>query len=370
MKIVFLAGYNVIHTVRWVNSLCERGHDVHLLSLHRKGDQLDPRVKKVLLPFPPPLGYYLNVPFVRSYLKKIQPDLLNAHYASGYGTLGRLTGFHPYILSVWGSDVYDFPNHSDRNRNLVVKNLCCADLICSTSRVMAKHTKKLCPALGEVYITPFGIDVKKFSPQDNITDTKNITIGTVKRLEEMYGVDLLLRSFATLREDLYEIDSALSERLRLLIVGGGTQIDALRVQARTLKIDEVTSFKGTVANHDVPSYLHKIDIYAALSRFESFGVAILEASSCGLPVVVSDADGPREVVKDYETGIIVPREAVQSSADALKKLVLDNRLAVQFGAEGRRHVVRNYGWNQSVDILENAYRQVIKEPPDVAIKAP
>ena len=196
MKIAFLAGYNVIHTVRWVNSLCERGHDVHLLSLHRKGDKLDPRVKKIHFPFSPPAGYYLNAPFVRAYLRKIKPDLINAHYASGYGTLGRLSGFHPYILSVWGSDVYDFPNYSARNRKLVMKNLLAADMVCSTSHAMAKVTKELCPDLTDIHITPFGVDTRKFIPDPLPEKVDHITIGTVKRIEGKYGVDILIRAFA------------------------------------------------------------------------------------------------------------------------------------------------------------------------------
>lgn len=360
MRIALLAGYNVIHTVRWANSLCERGHEVHLFTLHREGDKLDPRVIKVIFPFSPPSGYYLNLPFVCFYLRKIKPDLINAHYASGYGTLGRLSGFHPYVLSVWGSDVYDFPNHSTRNRNLVVKNLMSADMVCSTSHVMARHTKKLCPSLGDISITPFGIDVAQFYPRDNPIDKETITIGTVKRLEQMYGVDILIRAFSAMRDNLLKKKPELAERLRLLIVGGGSQRDYLVTLATKLGIKKVTCFEGAVLYHDVPFFLHKIDVYAALSRFESFGVAILEASSCGIPVVVSDADGPCEVVKNYETGLIVPREDVEASAEALEKLVLDNELRVQLGIGGRRHVVSNYSWEQSVDILENSFRSVLK----------
>lgn len=362
MKIAFLAGYNVIHTVRWVNSLCERGHDVHLLSLHRHGDALDNRVKKVIFPFPPVLGYYLNVPFVRSYLYKIKPDLVNAHYASGYGTLGRLSGFHPFILSVWGSDIYDFPRYSNRNRNLVKKNLLSADFVCSTSHAMAKVTKDVCPSLDSIEVTPFGVDVEKFSPQMPSHGNNTITIGTVKRLEDKYGIDILIRSFASMRERISAYSPELAERLRLLIVGGGSQKDSLFRLAVKIGVGDVTHFLGAIAYADVPAFLNKMDIYAAFSRLdsESFGVAILEASACGVPVVVSDVDGPSEVVNHNETGLIVPRENIKAGALALEKLVRDRDLRCKLGVAGRAHVVRNYDWEKSVDIMEGVYKNAIR----------
>jgi len=361
MKIVLLSGYSAIHTVRWANGLCLRGHDVYLLSLHRHGDTLDPRVKLILFPFPPPVGYYLNVLFVRYMLKKIKPDIVNAHYASGYGTLGRLCNFHPYVLSVWGSDVYDFPHNSVRNRRLVVKNLKSADMVCSTSHAMAKVTKKLCPELQEICITPFGVDTDTFCPAGTGAGENTITIGTVKTLNHKYGIDILIRAFAEMRESISRGDSALADMLRLLIVGEGVDRDDLVQLAESSGIGAVTQFAGSVPYSKVPEYLNKIDIYAAFSRLESFGVAIIEASSCGVPVIVSDVDGPSEVVISGKTGLIVQRENVQESAAALEKLVRDKGLRQQFGSGGRVHVQTLYDWEKSLEIMENVYECAVRQ---------
>jgi len=111
------------------------------------------KVKVYHLPFQGNKGYFLNVPFARKLLRKIKPNLLHAHYASGYGTLGRFCGFHPYVLSVWGSDVYDFPYVLPLKMRLLQKNLRGADLIASTSHVMEKymlHRSELIPS----HLTP------------------------------------------------------------------------------------------------------------------------------------------------------------------------------------------------------------------------
>ncbi|RJX18233.1 MAG: glycosyltransferase family 4 protein [Desulforudis sp.] len=362
MKIAFLANHNVIHTVRWANSMALRGHEVTVYSLHRHlQDGLAPGVKKIQLPFPPNWGYYANMPYLRFCLRKFKPDILNAHYASGYGTLGRLSGFHPYVLSVWGSDVYDFPGQSPLKHKLLIKNLSSADLICSTSRAMAVQTRKVCPTLDEIAITPFGVDTVKFCPARREAGS-TIIIGTVKKLEYKYGIDTLIRAFAHLRDTLRQRRSDQAERLRLLIVGGGSDDAALRRLAREADVDKVTSFRGVAPHDQIPAYLNEMDIYVALSRLdsESFGVAILEASACGLPVVVSDADGPAEVVLDNETGLIVPRENVSAAAAALERLVLDVDLREQLGRSGRIHVEAKYTWGHCVDIMENAFRQKAK----------
>ena len=153
-----------------------------------------------------------------------------------------------------------------------------------------------------------------------------------------------------------------AEKLRLLIVGDGSEKERLNLLAAELGVDEVTQFTGRVRYADVPVYLNKLDIYAAFSRLnsESFGVAILEASCCGIPVVVSDADGPAEVVDDGKTGLIVPREDVNASAAALEKLVASHALRSRLGAAGRLHVVENYDWEKSVDIMIDIYKKTVR----------
>jgi len=141
MRIALLAGLTSIHTIRWANGLAERGHEIDIITCHSGGDPLLEKATVHKLPYKPPQGYFLNKFSLRKILASIQPDVLNAHYASGYRTLARLSGFHPCVLLVWGSDVYDFPEKSFLHRICIEccsKNLLFADVVCSTSHVMTK----------------------------------------------------------------------------------------------------------------------------------------------------------------------------------------------------------------------------------------
>jgi L-malate glycosyltransferase len=260
---------------------------------------------------------------------------------------------------VWGSDVYDFPYESAFKGRLLRWNLRRASAVASTSHAMAQQVRRLTPERAEIAVTPFGVDLSHFAPAAPPRPRGPLTIGIVKTLARKYGVDLLLRAFAGLMRDADV--QALRDACRLLVVGDGPQRAALEALARELGIAAQTEFAGAVAHADVPAWLNRLDLYAAPSRLdsESFGVAVIEAGACALPVVVSDAGGLPEVVRDGETGLVVPRDDVPALQAGLKRLVLDAALRDRLGRNGRAHVVREYEWGHCVDLMERAYARTM-----------
>lgn len=349
MRVAFLSNLQSIHTVRWVNVFAEHGHEVHAISIKKPTELLHKNVQTHFLPFDSPLGYYLNVYHLKKTLKNISPDVLNAHYASGFGTLARLSGFHPLVLSVWGSDVYDFPYESNIKMNIIQKNLDMADIICSTSEVMKKQTEKLLKRPKEIFVTPFGIDTKKFIPKKVFSDEVRV-IGTVKTLAPKYGISTLIKSFALLLDKVSP-----NEDLKLVIAGDGPQRKELEQLTKDLNINDRCEFLGRIPHDKVPEVLHSFDIYVALSESESFGVAILEASACGLPVVVSNAGGLPEVVEDGVTGIVVPKNDPISTMIALNDLLCSKSLRKEMGLSGIEKVNYKYNWEVSYNNLLLTY---------------
>jgi glycosyltransferase involved in cell wall biosynthesis len=361
MRIAILANADSIHTIRWANALAERRAEVHLFTVHSFGAALSAAVHRHKLAIAAPWGYVLGARDLRRRLNDVQPSLLHAHYASGYGTLARLSAFRPLVLSVWGSDVYDFPHASRWHRRLIQSNLRCADMLCSTSHVMAEQCRTLCPELRDICVTPFGVDIDSFRPANRPTETETITVGTVKTLSPKYGMDTLIQGFAACRRSMRKERPEIAERLRLRIVGGGPQHDELEKLACDEGISDVTTFVGAVPHDTIPRELNRLDIYVAVSRLdsESFGVAVVEASACGLPVVVSDVGGLPEVVLDGETGFVVPRDDPRALADSLRQLLLNPDLRSPMGAAGRRFVVKHYDWSENVARMEAAYARTL-----------
>ncbi|WP_287756410.1 glycosyltransferase [Achromobacter sp.] len=358
LRVALLGATQSIHTVRWANGLSERGHDVHLLSLDDPSSDIAPAVHQYKLPYGYPLGYFLAARKLRRLLARIQPDLLNTHYATGYGLLARRSGFTPNLLSAWGSDIYDFPDKSRWHHAALGKNLDCATALGATSHAMAIKMRAL--SRTPVFVTPFGIDEHQFTPQIVRSQSDRIVIGTVKTLEALYGIDTLIHAFAKLKARLATTHGDLAERLMLRIYGGGSQFRMLAAMAERLGLGDCVELKGQIPHCKVPAALDDLDVYVALSRRDSFGVAILEACSSGLPVVVSDADGPAEVVLDGVTGFVVPIEDADAAARKLEALVLDPQLRAAMGTAGRERVREKYSWSHSLDLMQQAYHETLR----------
>jgi len=359
MKIAYLANVGSVHTQRWASAMAHRGHEVHLITRRGISQFMLPGVRMYFLPFLPPWGYWINAPWVRRILHRLRPQLLHVHYAAGYGVLGRLSGFHPRILSIWGSDVFVAPYQSGFQRRVIQKNLRSYDMLCATGNAIAQQARSVCDGLGDIRITPFGVDTEKFRPNPTKKDASKITIGTVKKYHPFYGIDLLVRAFARVRQRFLESEPEIGRRLRLLLVGSGDHKAEIEALVKSLGISDVSEVLGPVPHHEVPDYLNRLDVYACPSRSESFGVAVLEASACGVPVVVTNVGGLPEVVEDGKTGFIVPPENLDALAEAIETLVRRPDLRAQMGQAGREMVAERYSWDESVRIMENVYAEAI-----------
>ena len=363
MKIIFLGEAGSIHTIRWVNSLSEKGIEVILVSLKGNFDNVEKiskKVKVIYLPFGTKLGYYLNVFALKKIISKEKPDLINAHYASGYGTLGRLSGFNKKLLNVWGSDVYDFPNESKLKKRIIEKNLKNYTAIASTSYCMAEETKKYLENKSkEIFITPFGVDTEKFKNLNIEKKENEITIGIVKTLTEKYGIEYLIKAIKEL-ENILDIENY--KKIRLLIYGKGELKNKLEDLTKELQIEDKVIFKGYISNEDVPKALNEMDIFVVPSILdsESFGVAAVEAMACEVPVIVSDVDGLKEVVVNNKTGFVIPKKSPKEIANKIKILIENNDIVKKFKKNARDRVLKLYDWNKNVENMIKIYKELLK----------
>ena len=355
MRICYLADGGSQHTVKWAHYFSAHRHDVQIISFRQSEDPQAQQWTEVIKPrWQSKLDSIFLAPRVRHLLERFKPDIVHAHYATSYGTLGRLCGFHPYVLSVWGSDVYDFPRRSWLHRKLLQENLAAADHLCSTSENMAAETQRYCNK--PVTITPFGVDCDRFRPSFVPKNSEDeFVIGTIKALESPYGIAYLLRAFALLITKY-----AGRKKLRLVIAGDGPLRKSLQRLAQDLGVINEVSFLGRIAHSQVPQLLNTFSVFCALSLSESFGVAILEASACQVPVVVTNVGGLPEVVRDNHTGFIVPAKDAQAAANAVGKLIDQGSLRRDFGEVGRKFVLENFEWSQNAKRMENVYESVLR----------
>jgi len=367
MRILILSDSDSPHTIKWVKSLAEKNIEIGIFSIHKANVNIYDGVKNLKIY---DLGidrniqskgeknftkiqYFKGIKELKKVISVFNPDILHAHYASSYGLLGSLANFHPYIISAWGSDVFKFPNYSLIHKNILKYNFYKADEILCTSYALRKETSKYTKK--SILITPFGVDTNKFKPSrpEIVYDKKTIIIGTIKSLEENYGIEYLIRGFKILENKIP------NQPLKLLIVGKGTQELFLKNLVKKLNIQSKVEFTGYINPDLVLKYHNMIDIAVFPSIEESFGVSVLEASACGKPVIVSNVGGLPEVAEDGKTGFIVEKENPDAIALAWEKFISNPELRNEFGKNGRNKVIKEYNWKDSIDKIIYIYKSIL-----------
>lgn len=349
------------HIQKWVSGLCAQQVEVGLFSLHQFDADIYKHLEACSILNNPPsraarslfskLSYLKHTKAIRRQLDAYKPDILHAHYATSYGLLAGKTHFRPLIISAWGSDVYDFPKSSVLHKRMLKNVLSKADLICSTSYCMreetAKYTRK------KIEVVPFGVDTEVFKPVENSLAGKDeIVIGTIKSLEKKYGVDLLIKAFAE------AVAQNPGKKLKLLIVGDGSKRTEYQKLVNALGMAERVTFTGRVGHSEVVKYHQRIDIFVSLSILdsESFGVSLVEAMSCGKPVIASDVAGFREVLGEAKCGILVPKHNHQEAAAAITGYIRRPAQALRYGQNARKRVKEHYDWEQNLRQMVAIYQ--------------
>jgi glycosyltransferase involved in cell wall biosynthesis len=257
---------------------------------------------------------------------------------------------------VWGSDIFYVPKRNLVQKKLIEYTLTKADKILSTSNFMARQIKRY--TMKEIAITPFGIDLNKFTPNNVRTTFKtgSLILGTTKALEERYGNEYIIRAFRIVKDKLTSLP------LKLMLVGSGSRELYLKGLVKELQLEDDTIFTGNVPHDEISQYYNMFDIFLALSaENESFGVSILESLACETPVIVSRVGGFTELIRNEETGLIVESKNIQETADAIIRLILDKHLREQLGKNGRQFVIQNYNWDRSIQIMLDIYQQTLNE---------
>ncbi|MBC7861584.1 MAG: glycosyltransferase [Bacteroidia bacterium] len=366
MKILLLSDISSEHTQKWALGLASKGIEIAIFSLNHSVYDWFTGVENIQIAFQAEeqldgksffekLNYISVLNKVKKAIKEIEPDIVHAHYASSYGMLGALSKFHPFIVSVWGADVFDFPRQSAFHKKIFSYNLKKADLICSTSFIMKEETKKYTSK--EIKVTPFGVDTEVFKPfkTPSLFPENAVVVGLVKSLEAKYGIEILIKAFARAKELLPGTD------LRLLIVGKGSLENKLKELAEDLNISNAVIFAGKTPHEEVPRFLNMMDIFVSVSvdDSESFGVSAVEACSCAKAVIVSEVGGLKEVIINNKTGLFVPVLNVDETAAAMVRFAENPALRNEFGLRARQHVLENYNWKENLELMVTIYSELL-----------
>ncbi|MCR4256712.1 MAG: glycosyltransferase [Candidatus Uhrbacteria bacterium] len=204
----------------------------------------------------------------------------------------------------------------------------------------------------KIDVIPIATDVSRFAFVDRSRVMPN-QILCVSRLEKEKGIGVLLSAFHLLHTKHPETS--------LVIVGDGSERATLEKLARSLRIDDAVLFAG--AQHDVTTYLARASAYVQSSYFEGWGLAVIEAAVAGLPIVMTDVGCAGEVIKDGESGLVVPPGNVKALAEALERVLNDAALRRTLGEAARRAVASLPGPDATVEAIRRSLEASLKNSP-------
>ncbi len=215
-----------------------------------------------------------------------------------------------------------------------------------------------------ILVIPEGVDTSVFQPYPRsfaraivgMRERKQLLF--VGRIQRLKGIDMLLRSFAILRNGLSD-----GEGPDLTVVGGVSASESdpeaaerrrLQQLARDLGVDAYVRFRDAVPHEELPYYYSSADVVVVPSTYESFGLVALEAMASGTPVVASSVGGLQWTVRDGETGFLVARRSPEEFASAIGRLLYDDRLRTRM-SDGAVKLAREFSWEVVADRVLSLY---------------
>jgi D-inositol-3-phosphate glycosyltransferase len=212
-------------------------------------------------------------------------------------------------------------------------------------------------------MVPSGVNVERFRPEGPAVprDESLIRVLTVARLVERKGVEDLVRA-------LPAVPGA-----ELVVVGGpldGDVAGKLRRVAAHCGVADRVVLAGAVPSHEMPLWYRSADIVAATPWYEPFGLTVLEAMACGVPVVAASVGGLADTVVDGVTGDLVPARDPARLGVALRKLAGDEVRRLAYAAAAVDRAQHSYSWPRIADRLAGVYASaagVATEPAREAV---
>ena len=350
--------------------LARRGHEVHFISysmpfrLKRFQDNVVFHEVQVIS-YPlfqyPPYTLALSAKMAEV-ADEAGLDILHAHYAVPHAICAYLarqvaastklrivTTLHGTDITLVGSD--------QSFRTLTRFGIDQSDGVTAVSGFLRRKTVEVFRPQRAIEVIPNFVDTARYAPRPNGVDRSRFArkgdriLIHISNFRPSKRVEDVVRVFAAVRKEVPSV---------LLMVGDGADRTRSREIACSLGVERHVRYLGTL--DDVEDILSLGDLFLLTSENESFGLAALEAMSSGVPVIGTTAEGLPELIRDGETGYLLPVGDVAGMARRAIELLSDEPRRAAMGAESRRIAIDRYEASSVVPMYEAFYARVAGQP--------
>jgi len=379
MKICYIADAGLIHTETWVKYFADKGHEIHWISPEpfegdNTGDlklyllkRVRPRIRIISVL----IDILCQIVQTRRLVRKIKPDILHGHYIFVNGFLAALSGFHPLILTVWGSDVFVDPHRSRIHRCAVRLALKRADLVTTSSRYTNEYIRQeLNVSPNKIKTIPWGIVINLFQKgylsevrtlRKNLNiDDNTFTVISPRAMGEHYGIEFIVKSIPHIIEKYPNICFIF---LRGFAMSTSYE-NKLKAMAENLGVKEYTRFvPQRLDREEMAIYYNMCDIFVSIPRTDQFASCIVEGMACGIIPIVGNLEVYREYLTDSKNAFFVDRENPKDIAEKVIHCIEHPELKERFYRINRKIVEEKLDWDKTAPYMEDLYLSLSQARP-------
>lgn len=369
MKICFFGDAAALHLWRWSRYFVNKGYEVHVITFNPNIlDGYEPVNVHVIRKQMPGSALIFRImsliPLmldIKKIIRNINPDIIHSHSVVGYAWIAMLTGFHPFIVTPWGSDIFIDIQKSKIEKLFTTLALKKADLITCDGSSLRKALTKLGIKPKKIYHICWGTDTRTFNPKqgskkirEDLGIFNSPMIISSKSLEPIYDIESLVKSISLVLKKV--------PKAKFVIAGRGSQEAELKQLAKSMGVSNSVKFIGFIPSDKVPKYLASADIYVCTSLSEGgLAISTKEAMASELPVVITDLEVNTEWIENGANGFVIPPKDPKSLAEKIIYLIEHEDVRMKFGELGRKLVKESFEYDKELKKVENIYAQLIRE---------
>ncbi|OGO27375.1 MAG: hypothetical protein A2136_01485 [Chloroflexi bacterium RBG_16_54_11] len=373
LRLCFISNPNLVHTRRWVNWFAGRGHTVCLLAdvpLKEAWNLESWNQVQVIDLSKLFYARYIRFPvwtlWLRNFLHHWQPDVLHAHRINSAGWLAAASGFHPYVVTPWGTDIFVQPEDSRFARFLAHYVLRHADLVTTLSHAMGEAAVKLGARVETLRGIQFGVELDIFKPfpptslgSQEFRRSLSLPVNarlvlSPRAVTPIYNLDVILQAIPLVKERFseavfifveYNTDRAYKKRLDELAAQLGLE-------------GWIRWIPATRSRAEMAELYRLCEVVVSVPSTDGTPVSVLEAMASGKPVVCTDLAPLREFITHAENGLLVPVRQVGPLAEAIIQLLEHPGQAGEFGSRAHQVVVSVANAEVEMQRMEGLYHQL------------
>ncbi len=354
------------HVLELSKQLIERGHDVIVVTTKLEGTEKREKVEGVPVKRVEPMTIQYStpvVPEVRKVLLDMDYDLLHSHspppIMSFFGVRCANRKDVPFILTyhcdlelqnIFGPLMVQL-----YERTFGTYTVSKSDRIVTTTNSYGATSRAVWHE--EADIIPNAVDSSRFNPDNSGEEIRkkhdlgdDKVVMYVGRIVYHKGLEYFVESAKYLGDDT-----------KYILVGEGDFMPELKKIVKRESLENKVIFAGRVTNEELPKYYAATDVFVlpSVSRLEAFGIVTMEAMASGVPVVVSDIPGVREVITEGRHGLLAEPMNSKDIAGKVRTILENPDLAQRMGKMGRKRIEEKFTWEKVAEEIEEVYEKLL-----------